>query len=533
MRLRYCLQITTVAVLITVAAFASNAVPSEVTTANARAGHPDTLVARGFQLVKVAEGSEALENPSGTITHFGLLNDAPPQPVERTRTEPDENTYLIFEHGLGGPTPGFDYGTRFLFQGHENGNGMAYITRINLDVTDPAHRITLLTPVGADGKTGFSSIDGSTWDPFTQTLLFTSESGTPTGGVIEVTPNWPPLVRRLDGIIGSSAFEGIHPDKDGNLIIIEDAGGATVNVVRGDATSAKTARQPNSFVYLFVPGDKRDLSKGGKLYAMQVWVNNQPLTFHASDPVGDVFSDKQLKLHTPGSAWPFRWVLLHDTDADGTAPFNANALAKAAGATPLKRPENAAFQPSSDFNTFFFDTTGDTNATAGAQPELAARGAWGAIWRVDLTGPNLDGGMIAIVVLGDQDHAAFDNLAFADARTLLAAEDRGDTLHKQLNLLDSVWAFTVRGASDDGLSAARRFIALGRDTDSEADAALLDASTAGFQNDGDNEPTGLHISDGATSIQRLQGRRLPPQATRWFITQQHGKNTVYQITRAN
>jgi hypothetical protein len=38
--------------------------------------------------------------------------------------------------------------------------------------------------------------------------------------------------------------------------------------VRGDATSAKTARQPNSFVYLFVPSNKRDLSKGGKLYAM-------------------------------------------------------------------------------------------------------------------------------------------------------------------------------------------------------------------------------------------------------------------------
>ena len=36
---------------------------------------------------------------------------------------------------------------------------------------------------------------------------------------------------RLDGIIGSSAFEGIHPDKDGNLLIVEDAGGATVNVV--------------------------------------------------------------------------------------------------------------------------------------------------------------------------------------------------------------------------------------------------------------------------------------------------------------
>ena len=59
------------------------------------------------------------------------------------------------------------------------------MTRINLDVTDPAHRITLLTPVGDDGLTHFGSIDGSTWDPFTRTLLFTEERGS-TGGVIEM-----------------------------------------------------------------------------------------------------------------------------------------------------------------------------------------------------------------------------------------------------------------------------------------------------------------------------------------------------------
>jgi hypothetical protein len=518
--------------LITSAVFAGSAVRSEIATANARAGHPDTLIAKGFQLVKLVEGSDPLENPSGVITNFGFLNDFPPQPVESTHTEADENTYLVFDHGLGGPTPGYDYGTHFLFQGHENGSGLAYITRINLDVTDPAHRITLLTPVGADGKTGFSTIDGSTWNPFTRTLLFTSESGSPTGGVIEVTPDWPPVVRRLDGIIGSSGFEGIHPDKNGNLIVVEDAGGTTVNVIRGDTSTPKVARQPNSFVYLFAPNDKSDLSKGGRLYAIQVLINHQPVSFHPSDPVGDIFSDEQLKLHTLGSIWPFRWVLVHDTDADGFAPFNANALAKADGATPFKRPENAAFQPGSNFRTFFFDPTGDTNADSGNQPELAARGAWGSIFRVDLTGPNLDGGLISIVVLGDKDHTAFDNLAFADSQTLLAAEDRGDGLHRQLNMLDSVWAFTMRD-SDNGLERSRRLIALGRDTQAEVDAGFLDAGTPGYQNDGDNEPTGLHVSDGATSIQRLLGRSLKPIETRWFFTQQHGKNIVYQIIRTN
>ena len=57
---------------------------------------------------------------------------------------------------------------------------------------------------------------------------------------------------------------------------------------------------------------------------------------------------------------------------------------KLLGATPFKRPENGQFQPGSHFRTFFFVITGDTDNRAGIQPELAARGAWGGIFRVDL-----------------------------------------------------------------------------------------------------------------------------------------------------
>ncbi len=64
--------------------------------------------------------------------------------TEAKKTEPDENTYLVFKHGLDGADPGYDYGTHFLFQGHEGGAGGAgYITRINLDA-DAAHRVTLM-----------------------------------------------------------------------------------------------------------------------------------------------------------------------------------------------------------------------------------------------------------------------------------------------------------------------------------------------------------------------------------------------------
>jgi hypothetical protein len=503
---------------------------STVDEANAPIGHPDNQIAPGFALTKIAEGSDPLENPSGVITNFGNLNDFPPQTVERSKTEPDENTYLVFENGLGGPTPDFDYGTHFLFQGHENGGNLAYITRINMDVQDPAHRITLLTPVGSDGKTGFSSIDGSTWDPFTRTLLFTEEASSPTGGVIEVTPDWPPIVRRLDGIIGSSGFEGIHPDGNGNLLLAEDSGGTRVNVVRGDSTSPVAARQPNSFVYVFIPKNRSDLSEGGRLLAMRVFIDRAPIAFHQSDPVGDTFSDSQLKLNTPGTIWPFDWVTVHDTDTDGSAPFDANARAKAAGATPFKRPENLAFQPGKNFKTFFFDATGDTDSRAGNQPALAARGAWGAIFRVDLAGPRVvDGGLISLFFLGDAEHSSFDNLAFADQNTLLAGEDRGDLLHSQLGALDSIWSLSTRHSG--GFDSVRRLIALGRDPESEHDSVLLAAATPGFQNDGDNEPTGLFASDGGTSVQQLLGRKTGQRDLRMFFTQQHGLNRVFEIVR--
>jgi secreted PhoX family phosphatase len=133
-------------------------------------------------------------------------------------------------------------------------------------------------------------------------------------------------------------------------------------------------------------------------------------------------------------------VTIHTSNAGDTAGFDANAAAKAAGATPFKRPENMAWLPGSNFATFFFDPTGDTNATAGGVPELAARGAFGSIFRVDLR-PSKPIGRISIFVLGDPEHNSFDNLAFADEKTLLATEDRGEGefLRRELPQLIRLW----------------------------------------------------------------------------------------------
>jgi hypothetical protein len=521
-----------------------------VATANPRAGHPPNVLARGFELHNLAEGSNQLENPTGIYDDFGFLADGAPPHLEATKTEADENTYLVLNH-VGGPTPGYDYGHHFLFQGHETGSNRAYVTRINLDVKDPAHRITLLTP-GDGATTGFNSFDGSAWDPFAGKLIYTQEAGT-NGGVIEQSPFWtsstPPPTTTLYGSIGRGGFEGIHPDDKGNLLILEDAGGQSVPVDPNDPTSAKAAKQPNSFVFRFVPESPGDLAHG-KLQVLQVSVDGHPVTFTCTasgstcpaSPAqanSDVFSNDQLRLHS-GDSFPVKWVTVHDTATDGTASFDANTAAKGinshgsdAKGTPFKRPENGQFQPDTGFRTFYFDATGDTDSRSGNQSALAARGAWGSIFKVRLA-PDRDTGTLNLYELGDANHAAFDNLSFLDKNTLLAAEDRGDSLHTQLNKLDSIWAYDVAGASSD----AKRFLALGRDPASETDANIaalpcIATSSCGFtfQNEGDNEPTGTHVSNGDPTVKGLLGTNVPDKDARAFFTQQHGENNVFEIGR--
>jgi len=478
-------------------------ITTNVKFAKKRIGHPASSIAQGFQLQQIVTGTNPIENPSGVITNFGILANG-------TLTEADENTYLVFDQNPGGPVPGYDYGRHFLFQGHENAGNLAYVTRINMDITDKAHRITLLTPVAAGGLTNYNAIDGSVYLPLSKKLLFTQEDG---GAVIEANVTWPANAHTLDGVLGKPAFfEGVHPDDQGNLVFCEDLGGTSVNIDPNNPNSPKVARQPNSFVYRFVPTNVSNLDAGGKLQALQVSIDGVPVVFHADDPVGDTFSFNQLRLHTPGTSYAVQWVTVHDTAVDGTAAFNPNSLAKAASATPFKRPENFQFLPGSNYQTFFFDATGDTNALAGAVPALAQRGTWGSIFRVDLS-EDRNSGSISIFVLGTATQASFDNLSFADDRTLIAAEDRGDTLHSQLNRLDSIWAYTT-----DGSQAPHRFVALGRDKIAEVK--------------GDNEPTGTHVSNGSMVPGEQPGTIESLIGARAFFTRQHGQNVVYEIVRS-
>jgi hypothetical protein len=503
----------------------SNPDLTNVPAANTRSdGYaPASVLSPELAQLAVAQGSTKLENPSALTSYYGYDNDVlnaagepqmlptPTAPAkEAKKTEPDENTYLVFKHGLDGADPGYDYGTHFLFQGHEGGAGGAgYITRVNLDA-DAAHRVTLLATTDSGGHQ-ITTIDGSTWDPWAKRLLFTTEnSGAPT---YAATPGYPSTVTDVSGALGRGGYEGIQDDSDGNVWIVEDIGGSS--------KPATTAKRPNSFVYRYVPAHPGDLQHG-KLQALQVLnESNNPITFASQAALN---SSDQVALHTYGKSFTTKWVTIHDTAVDGNAPFVAGDLAKAANATPFKRPENGRFQPGSGFRTFFFDETGDTNATS---PENAV-GGWGSIMKLTQHDPSSSTGKLTLFYRCDQAHAGIDNVTFLSRDKVAFVQDAGDTLHAQANALDSGFVWDVDRDYSKAANQPVRWLAEGRDA-----SATLDAAAGGFgTNEGDNEITGAVVSNGDTSVGGILGTDAPElghDGWRWFYTQQHGDNTTYEV----
>src|SRR5262245_4323009 len=229
-----------------------------VATANTKSvGYaPAHKLPRELAQLPVATGSTKVENPSDLATYYGYESDvvntagdpvmvpAPPFTTEAQKTEPDKNTYLVFKRGLPGADSSYDYGTHFLFQGHENGARNAagqtqgYLTRINLDA-DTDHRVTVLATRDSTGA-AIPTIDGSTWDPFAERLLFTAEgNGTTTGGVWQADLGVPAKTDPLLGSMGRGGFEGIQNDSAGDVWIVEDIGGGN--------KAGTAARRPNSY----------------------------------------------------------------------------------------------------------------------------------------------------------------------------------------------------------------------------------------------------------------------------------------------
>jgi hypothetical protein len=130
------------------------------------------------------------------------------------------------------------------------------------------------------------------------------------------------------------------------------------------------------------------------------------------------------------------------------------------------------------------------------------------------------------VTLGDVHHTGFDNISFATRDQVLVVEDAGDGLHTQRNALDSGYAVDL---SRPGASRTPfRWLAEGRDASATSDALF----SPGY-NDGDNEITGIHTSDGDPTVRGILGAKDPTPFThgwRIFWTQQHGDNVTWELS---
>ncbi len=211
---------------------------------------PDKLSPQWREMT-VAQGSTALENPSALTSWYGYFNDGPMLPapgdvqatghnVEATKSEPDKNTYLVdqgparrrpevrLRHALPLPGTRARHRQRRLHHPHQPRRRRG----------PPRHE------AGGDRgrwQSPIPEIDGSTWDPFAQRLLFSTEGGDE-GGLTEATLDFPSKVSKLWGVVGQGGYEGIQNDQYGNVYIVEDVGGPAGKV-------NTHAKQPNSFVY--------------------------------------------------------------------------------------------------------------------------------------------------------------------------------------------------------------------------------------------------------------------------------------------
>jgi hypothetical protein len=132
-----------------------------------------------------------------------------------------------------------------------------------------------------------------------------------------------------------------------------------------------------------------------------------------------------------------------------------------------------------------------------------------------------------MLYLSDVTHSGFDNVAFLSRDVVTFVEDAGDTLHAQRNALDSGWALDVTTDYSDPANQPVRWLAEGRDP-----SATIDAGFGGFgKNEGDNEITGVHVSNGDPSTRGILGAKIPDLSSpewRWFYTQQHGDNNTWE-----
>ena len=96
-------------------------------------------------------------------------------------------------------------------------------------------------------------------------------------------------------------------------------------------------------------------------------------------------------------------------------------------------------------------------------------------------------------------------------------EDRGDTLHDQLNKLDSIWAYKLNRQRPERTSRAR-FVALGEDRMAPSQGKKIT-----------NRPACICLRETATIDGLIGTKEFKKDRARLFFTQQHGENNLFEV----
>ena len=343
---------------------------TNVPTANTKVAgmtRPDKL---SPELTKhaVAQGNMALENPSGANTFYGYDGTDPMVPLPGTtleahKTEPDKNTYLVLR-GQPGADPSYDYGTHFLFQGHEIRQPRVHHPgqprRRRRAPGHPARD----QDIARRRPARFRRLDVGPVRAAARSSPLSSATPAVCGSP---TSTCPPRCRTSPGSPGGAATRACRTTTQRQRLPRRRCRWRR----RHDRTP--NSKQPNSFVYRFVPNRPRR-PDAGRPAAGAAGDQRQPSDrLLARRPTTPTSSARTSPTCTP-TARPSPPAGSPSTTPRPTAARRSTRtpLAKAAGGTAFKRPENGVFAPDGSFRDFYFTETGDTNADTEAAPRTVA-----------------------------------------------------------------------------------------------------------------------------------------------------------------
>ena len=309
-----------------------------------------------------------------------------------------------------------------------------YITRINLDA-DAAHRVTLLATKD-DRRQPIADIDGSTWDPWAQRLLFTTENAERADlrGHARTTRRRSTTSPARSAAAATRASRTTRTATSGS-----SRTSAATNEGRGT-----TGEDPEQLRLPLRAGHaRRPRATASSRCCRCCNALGQP--DHRGDP------DARSTRPTSRAAH-LRHDVRHEVGHDPRHRRRRHRAVQREPAAQGRRTRRrssgrrtAQFRPGSNFSEFFFDETGDTNATS---PENATAGGWGSRVQADPDATRRRRpGQLTMFYKGDQAHAGFDNVAFLSRNQITFVEDAGDTLHGQRNALDSGFVFDVTDAT--------------------------------------------------------------------------------------